>query len=55
MEVDSMSQQCKIKQEITVFCPFCGHSISVPMQQAVNGQEITCTHCNKVFSFREIK
>ena len=42
---------CIIKDVIQIICPKCDQLISLPMHQAVNGENIICPFCNFEFKF----
>jgi len=45
-------RECHIQKKLQIICPYCGEMITVPMCQAINGEEINCYHCQKNFKFR---
>jgi len=44
-------RECKIGKKVQIICPDCGRMIEIPMCKAVNGEEISCHHCQKKIKF----
>lgn len=44
-------RECFIQDKVQIICPYCNGVIKLPMCKAVNGEEITCPHCQKKFNF----
>jgi predicted RNA-binding Zn-ribbon protein involved in translation (DUF1610 family) len=54
MSIRRRRQECPAPKYVMLICPNCGAIVRVPMCQAVNGEKITCTNCQKEFVLRYV-
>lgn len=42
-----IERECNIQNKVKIICPYCHKVVEVPMCEVINGEEISCFHCQK--------